>query len=182
MKKTLASSFIAVMLISVSNISYAALLPTTGTVKFQGNIVESTCSVGSDSDKIVNMGTYLKSDIPGSSGGEVTGSKKDFKIKLTGCPVTTPFSKMGITLSGTKDAHNPRLLAIDSSGAEGIGISVYDSKGTQMDFTSGSHKLDDIDIDTASKEILLQAAYVSNGQTAKAGTANATLNFEINYK
>ncbi|WP_047683308.1 MULTISPECIES: fimbrial protein [Xenorhabdus] len=181
MKKTFVLSFITVMLISVSNISYAAPATTKGEVKFQGKIVESTCSVGSDSDKIVNMGTYLKSDIK-NVGEKVDGSERNFKIKLTGCPVTKPVSKMEITLSGTKDAHNPKLLAIDSSGAEGIGISVYDSKGTPMDFTSGSHKLDDIDIDTASKEILLQAAYVSNGQTAKAGTANATLNFEINYK
>ncbi len=92
---------------------------------------------------------------------------------------------MGITLSGTRDTTKQDLLSLDSPStpdtAAGIGIGVY-SKGTKIDFTSGPHKLDDIDIDKASMEIPLEVAYVSNGETAKAGTANATLNFEINYK
>ncbi|PHM26109.1 fimbrial protein [Xenorhabdus budapestensis] len=179
MKKTLVSSFIAAILVSVSNISYAALPATTGTVKFEGKIVESTCTIGSDSDNIVDMGIYLKSGIVGTSGTEVLGSKKDFKIKLTGCPVTAPVSRMVVTLSGTNDTHNPNLLKIDSSGAEGIGIGVY-SKSKLINFSAP--KLDDININSADMEIPLQVAYVSNGETVTAGKANSTLSFSIDYK
>ncbi|REF28332.1 major type 1 subunit fimbrin (pilin) [Xenorhabdus cabanillasii] len=182
MKNIFVSSFIAAILASISSISYAAPATTTGTVQFKGRIIDSACTIDGDSDKIVHMGTYIKSDIK-EKGREVDGSKKDFKIKLTGCPVdSTTHIMMKVTISGTSDVHNSKLLAIESSsGAKGIGIGVY-SESNLIDFTSGSHQLKDIEIDKADTEIPLQVAYVSNGETPTAGQANATLNFNIAYK
>ncbi|MEX0444819.1 fimbrial protein [Xenorhabdus sp. SGI246] len=178
MKKTLASSFITVMLISVSNISYAAFPLTTGEVKFQGDIIESTCNASSDP---VKMGTYHTSEIKAKE-TKVTGSEKNFKIKLTECPVTAVPLSMEVTFSGsTKDTKDSTLLALDSSStAKGIGIGIYDAKGMPISLSS-TYSFPN-KINNAVMEIPLQAAYVSNGVTAEAGTANATLKFEINYK
>lgn len=186
MKNILVSSFIAAILVSVSSISYAALPATTGAVKFSGNIVESTCNIQASSNA-VDMGTYLTSDIE-KKGEEVTGSKKPFKINLTGCPVTTTPLTMEATFSGNKvDSVDSKLLALDAlsgTGATGIGIGIYNSTtGQQIDLSSSSNsKLPEIQISTADIEIPLQVAYVSNGQRIKSGKAEATLNFQINYK
>ncbi|MDC9603571.1 fimbrial protein [Xenorhabdus griffiniae] len=183
MKNSLVSSFIAAILVSVSSVSYAAFPVTTGSVKFHGDIIESTC----DSDvsgNTVNMGTYHMSDI-GKKGSEITGSKKPFSIKLTGCPVTTTPLIMEVTLSGnTPDSTDNRLLALDGSSgtaAAGIGIGIYNNAGVLIDLSSSS-KLPGVTIDKADMEIPLQVAYVSNGQSVRAGKADATLNFNINYK
>ncbi|BET96639.1 fimbrial protein [Xenorhabdus taiwanensis] len=183
MKNSLVSSFIAAILVSVSSISYADFPVTTGSVKFHGDIVESTCNSDA-SGNTVNMGTYHTSDI-GNKGTEISGSKKSFSIKLTGCPVTTTPLTMEVTLSGSSlDSVDNRLLALDGSSgtnAAGIGIGIYNNTGTQIDLSSSS-KLPGIKINTADMEIPLQVAYVSNGQSVKAGKADATLNFNINYK
>ncbi|WP_053067955.1 fimbrial protein [Xenorhabdus khoisanae] len=183
MKNILVSSFIAVILVSVSSISYAALPVTTGSVKFSGNIVESTCNIQASSNA-VDMGTYLRSNIL-KKGEEVTGSKKPFKINLTGCPVTTTPLTMETTFSGnTADTTDGKLLALDTlsgTGATGIGIGIYNSTGQQIDLSS-SPTLPGIPINKTDMEIPLQVAYVSNGQPTKSGKAEATLNFQINYK
>ncbi len=181
MKNILVSSFIAAILISVSSISYAVSSPTTGAVKFTGKIIESTCTVDS-SGNTVNMGTYLKSEIP-KQGEQLIGSKRDFEIKLTGCPVdkSAPIM-MDVTFSGSrKDAKNQKLLALDSSSSsKGISIGIYDKSDSPIDLSSKYSFPDGIK--SSDIEIPLKAAYVSNGETARAGTANATLSFEINYK
>ncbi|CDG21728.1 putative Fimbrial subunit type 1 precursor [Xenorhabdus poinarii G6] len=180
-KNILVSSFIAAILVSVSSISYAVSSPTTGTVEFSGRIIESTCTVNS-SGNTVDMGTYLKSEIQ-KSGDQLAGSKRDFKIKLTGCPVdnSSPIM-MDVTFSGSsKDARNQKLLALDtSSSSKGIGIGIYDKSDVPIDLSS-KYSFPDA-ITSSDIEIPLKAAYVSNGETAQAGTANATLSFEINYK
>ncbi|AOM39516.1 fimbrial protein [Xenorhabdus hominickii] len=185
MKNTFVSSFIAAILISVSNISYAALPATTGTVKFKGDIVESTCSVNSSSLNIVDMGTYLKSDIQKNKGVVVSASKKDFDITLTKCPVTSVPVMMDIVFSGNIDSHHEELLALDSSGetsATGIGIGIYNrTSGTLINWSSSPH-LTDIKIDKTEIKIPLQVAYISNGEPIQAGKADSTLNFTINYK
>ncbi|SFU82040.1 fimbrial protein [Xenorhabdus koppenhoeferi] len=178
MKNIFVLSFIAAILASISSISYAAPATTTGQVKFKGNIIESTCTASSDT---VKMETYLTRDITKRKGAEVRGSKKDFKIKLTGCPVTIPLL-MDVKFSGSnKDTHDTRLLALDTSGAAGIGIGLYNDKDAQIDLSSDLLK-QDVSIDAANMEISLKAAYVSNGQDIKAGVANATLSFVIHYK
>ncbi|WP_340616608.1 fimbrial protein [Xenorhabdus entomophaga] len=187
MKNILVSSFIAAILVSVSSISYAAFPATTGSVKFSGDIVESTCNSDVSGD-IVNMGTYHTSDITETKkGSEVPGSKKPFSIKLTGCPVTTIPLTIEATFSGNKvDSVNNKLLELDTlsetgTGAAGIGIGIYDEKDQQIDLSS-SPTLPGIEINGTNMEVPLRAAYVSNGKPARSGKAEATLNFKINYK
>ncbi|MBE8595237.1 fimbrial protein [Xenorhabdus sp. BG5] len=182
MKNSLVLSFIAAILVSVSSISYAAPSITTGEVKFTGRIIESTCTVGGNSDKIVNMGTYLKSDIK-IAGTKVAGSERNFTIKLTGCPVDTSVPiMMNVTFSGSsEDTRDSKLLALDtSSSSKGIGIGIYDKSDVQINLSS-TYPFPD-KISTSDMEIPLKAAYVSNGDTPTAGTADATLNFDIYYK
>ncbi|WP_416775778.1 fimbrial protein [Xenorhabdus budapestensis] len=180
MKKTLVSSFIAAILVSVSNISYAAFPATTGTVTFKGDIVASTCTASS---KPVKMGTYHTSDINGKKGIKVTGSEKDFNIQLTNCPVTAVPLSMDVKFSGSnKDSKDGKLLALDTSGATGIGIGFYDDGGNQIDLSTTAILKKDILINKKDMIIPLKAAYVSNGDAVKAGAANATLSFSIDYK
>ncbi|MBD2813653.1 type 1 fimbrial protein [Xenorhabdus sp. Flor] len=180
MKNIFVLSFIAAILASISSISYAAFPATTGQVKFQGNIIESTCTASSDP---VKMGTYHTSDITKTKGTEVPGSKKDFNINLTNCPVTTVPLLMDVKFSGSnKDTYDNRLLALDTSGATGIGIGFYNEKDTLIDLSSTNLLKQNVTISKKDMEIPLKVAYVSNGKDVKAGVANATLDFVIHYK
>ncbi|MEQ1974780.1 fimbrial protein [Xenorhabdus sp. SGI240] len=182
MKNVLVSSFIVAILASVSNISYAAPPATTGEVKFTGRIIETTCTVSDDTDKVVNMGTHLKSDIK-TAGIKVAGSERNFKIKLTGCPVdpSAPIT-MDVTFSGSQvDSKNANLLALNtSSSSKGIGIGIYDESDKQINLSS-TYSFSD-KTSKSDMVIPLKAAYVSNGDNPTAGTADATLHFNINYR
>lgn len=171
-------SLITGTLMSLSSTTYGV---TNGTVKFTGKIMETTCTISGGSALSVPMGAFLKSEIK-NKGDKVSGSERDFDIKLTGCPVVTGAPVlMSIAFTGTADLEDDKLLKLDATGAEGIGIGLYDKDGNQISLNSASYEYPDA-INSANVNIPFKVAYVANGQSGVAGKAEATLNFDISYK
>ncbi|WP_032115445.1 fimbrial protein [Candidatus Arsenophonus nilaparvatae] len=185
MKNTLTSYFIGISLILFSKIAFSA---TDGTVTFSGAIIDTPCDVtlspgSSNSSLAIDMGVYMKDKVPSTSGQKVNGSERPLAFRLKNCPHYDGHSIVPkITFKANKDDHNPKLIKLDGSGAEGVGIGLYDDSGNLLDIRD----IYQHNIATPKGGVLFiipfKVAYVSNGETAKPGKANASISFEIAYK
>lgn len=175
MKKYLVFPLLTSAFMFSSSASYAV----TGTVKFTGEIYEASCALDGTVGP-VKMGNYSKADIGTKSA--VVGSRIGFEIKLKDCPVVAADKlALSIKLTGTADSDVPSIIKLDDAGATGVGIGIYSATNDLIKINDVSHNLG-LAIATKDMTIPLQAAYVSNGATKAAGPANASVNFEIEYK
>ncbi|HGJ5857742.1 fimbrial protein [Arsenophonus nasoniae] len=187
MKNNLTSYFIGLLLILFCNTALAA---TGGTVKFSGAIIDTPCSLtlasessSSSSSLAIDMGVYMKDKVPNASGQKVVGSEKELSIKLQDCPHYDGYDIMPkIVFRANHDDHNSKLIKLDGTGAEGIGIGLYDSSGRLLDIKDVYESKVATSKDNRMLTFLFKAAYVSNGQKVKSGKANASINFEVSYK
>ncbi|HGJ5875197.1 MAG TPA: fimbrial protein [Arsenophonus sp.] len=185
MKNILTCYFIGIWLILLSNVAFSA---TTGTVKFSGAVIDTPCnltlSASSSTSLTIDMGAYMKDKVPRTSGQKIAGSEKPLEIRLTDCPHNDGYNILPkIIFKANPDDHNTKLIKLEGSGAEGIGVGLYDSAGNLLDIRKTYQPGLATPRDTStSLTIPFKAAYVSNGQTAKAGKANASVSFEVSYK
>lgn len=159
-------------------------MAANGTVKFTGEIKQSTCQVTSNTqNKEVYLGTYPTSAFP------TVGAKsaaKAFQISLDRCDA----GDYTLRFEGNTVAGNPDLLSVSNVGgtgtaATGLGIEITDNNGKPFAIGDGTNINDDVakvSIAADGKAIFnLQARYRSfAGVTA--GLANATSPFTIEYK
>ncbi|RDT62477.1 fimbrial protein, partial [Klebsiella pneumoniae] len=77
---------IATSLVLSSVLFSGATLAADGTVHFRGEVIDSTCTVTTDtSNQTVNIGRV---SVKTFAGIDSTASVKDFHIRLEGCPAT----------------------------------------------------------------------------------------------
>ena len=77
---------IATSLVLSSALFSGATLAADGTVHFRGEVIDSTCTVTTDtSNQTVNIGRV---SVKTFAGIDSTASVKDFHIRLEGCPAT----------------------------------------------------------------------------------------------
>lgn len=144
--------------------------------------MKATCTVSGASDFPVTMGAYLKSEIKNRGDDKFSGSERDLSIRLISCPVVVGAPVlMSIAFTGTADKVDNKLLILDSSGAKGIGIGLYDEGGNQIPLNSAEYDYP-VTIGNNDVNIPFKVTYVSNGEASAAGKAEATLNFDISYK
>ncbi|ENA0608713.1 fimbrial protein [Enterobacter bugandensis] len=149
-----------------------------GTIKFEGDIVDTPCVVSSESsDQTVSMGK-VKSSI--FTKAKDVAPEQGFNIKLDECS-TSVKKNANVTFIGTQDTADNTLLAINnaSGAAKGVGIEILNNSGTAIAMGSAS-------ADTALKDgqdtLLFKARYKSTAATVTPGSANAQTDFEVNYK
>uniref|UniRef100_A0A3B0MIN3 Putative fimbrial-like protein YfcP n=1 Tax=Arsenophonus endosymbiont of Trialeurodes vaporariorum TaxID=235567 RepID=A0A3B0MIN3_9GAMM len=136
MKNTLTSYFISISLILFSKIVFST---TDGTVTFSETMIDTSCNVtlspGSSSSSLaIDMSVYMKDKVPSTSGQKVTGSERPLAFRLKDCPHYDGYSIVPkITFKANNDDHNPKLIKLDGSGAEGVGIGFYDDSGNLLD-------------------------------------------------
>lgn len=128
------------------------------------------------------MGAYMKDQVPKASGGKIAGSEKPIEIKLDKCPNGKNYSVYPkVKISAIKDSFHDKLIKLDESGAKGVAIGLYDEAGNLLDIKKNYEP--NVAFNNESPFIIkLKAAYIANGQPVKAGKANATIGFEIDYK
>lgn len=183
MKNNFTRYFIGILLILFSNLVFSV---PNGTISFEGKIIESPCvlslSKSSANSLTVQMGAFMKDKVPTESGKKVPDSEKQIEIKLDRCPHGSGYSVYPIVkISASNDSFNKKLIKLDNNGAEGVAIGLFDSTGNLLDITENyEHNLPFKN--NGPVIINLKAAYVANGQRVKAGKANATIGFEIDYK
>ncbi|MEO3989816.1 fimbrial protein [Pseudocitrobacter cyperus] len=168
---------VAALIISASAMNAYAV---NGTVKFTGEIIESTCTVTSgDQNKDVFIGKYPTSAF--TTTGDVTASKS-FTINLEKCEA----GDYSLRFDAPTVAGNPNLLAVDSAGGVGIEILTNDEKIIPINQDSDSNSpwvnVATSGDATGTATFNLKARYKSFMDKVTAGTANANATFTIEYK
>lgn len=116
-----------------------------------------------------------------STGSETT--KTSFHIKVKDCPASV--TTVAVLFDGAREQTDTSLLAINSGGASGVAIKLYEHDQTtavslgkttaKQAVTPGSSG------STGSADLEFYADYVSTGATVTAGDANGTANFNMIY-
>jgi major type 1 subunit fimbrin (pilin) len=174
MKTCLSLTAVGMMLLagSVSAQAY------DGTVNFQGEIVDSACTVdiGAGNTMTVDMGKVNKSAFTGAGS---TASATKFTLKLKDCPET--ITSATVKFDGTAYSGDDSVLALtqETGVATGVGIQLSDRTQSVLPlFTaSSSYPL------AAKTENTLDfyARYIAMADTVTAGPANSVATFTMNY-
>lgn len=160
-----------------------------GTLTFNGSIYNATCAIdinnnGGGTTGSVNMGRHPTSAFPeedSEAGG--TGGDGVIDIKLKDCPTN---GKLKVSFNGTR-VPGTQVLQLDNYGsagtADGIGIVLLDEDDDYINI-DGSVAIEKKV--TESKEYTYSMLakyyrYTADDNKVKAGQANATLNFSVEY-
>lgn len=148
-----------------------------GTVTFQGEIVESACSVTDDTkDQTVLLGKWPTTTF--AAVGDTSGAKA-FQIKLEKCDA----GNYTLRFDGNYPSGHPELLAV-TGGATGVGIEILDNNGNTFPLAQDVDSNEAIIVvdDSGSATADLKARYKSYEETVTAGEADSTANFSIEYR
>ncbi|QRG78047.1 fimbrial protein [Citrobacter sp. R56] len=150
-----------------------------GTVKFTGNILDAACivDIGENSTIPVPLGDIQKSSFTGD--GSLAATTK-FTVKLKSCPAGV--DQATVKFSGTSYQGDDNFIQLDQAAdvATGVAIQIKDATQTIVPLMVDSQPytlLPDVvnDLD-------FYASYVQKGTTVVKGTANATVNFTVDYQ
>lgn len=139
-----------------------------------GTIKNAACSVSFGNNQTVPLGTFSTGYL--NSAGKKT-PLQPFMITLDNCPYN--YNDVQVTFEGDIATGNPQLLALQSGGAQNVGVAIYDSDKTSLIplNTSSSGK----SVSTTQETTLtFYAAYQSTG-TVTEGAANADVSFTVSY-
>lgn len=171
-RKALAS--LALVLSAFGSTAMAA----DGTVKFNGDIVDTPCVVSTDSaDQTVTLGK-----VKASTFAKAKDISKDqgFSIKLEECDATVKKTAT-VMFIGSQDSADNTLLALsnDSGAATGVGIEILNNAGTVIPMGTASS---DNALQTGENVLNFKAHYKSTAATVGVGPANSQADFQITYK
>lgn len=148
----------------------------SGTVTFNGEIIDAPCSVAPESvDQVVEMG-QISNRVLLNQGKSVT---KPFHIELQDCDVTTQKS-VNITFGGSADVNNPELLGIAGS-ATGAGIGIVTGTGELVELGKPTDTTTLLEGDNT----LEFAAYLQGSSASAAvvpGEFTSVANFTLAYE
>ncbi|MDH1790770.1 type 1 fimbrial protein [Stenotrophomonas sp. GD03819] len=164
-------------LLSLSVFAIAASSVSAETLEITGELMTSTCSVGSTGGTItVPMGKVDLASVNAST----RAGQKNFTIALD-CSGSGASQDVGVRFGGTPHGSTGNLALTAASTATNVGVALYDAAGNQQKIgedpavwvtiaAGGSGQLD------------YSAWYASPATNATAGTANASGDFVVLYK
>ena len=162
------------------SMALAVIMPTaamaaSGTVEFEGEIVQSSCDVtGASKDQTVVIGTYPTSVF--ANVGDVSASTA-FTLGLENCEPTN----YTVRFDGPAPAGHPSLLSV--SEATGVGIEILDFADRPFPINQSIDNPASVEVSPdGSATVNLKARYKSYEPTVTAGQANATSTFSIEYR
>ena len=183
MNKTLLSAAL------IASFGFAALAPNTarasdGTITFNGNVLSSTCSVGT-----VTGGSVTGSDVAVTlpdvqssafTGPGVTAGLTPFSLNLTGCPVTPSGVQVGATFATNIDAATG---AITSTGTSNVEVQLATPAGAGFDLNSQpAFGPVTATISGGTATLAYGAQYYQPSTTAiTPGTVNASVTYTLTY-
>ncbi|OZI41758.1 fimbrial protein [Bordetella genomosp. 4] len=161
-------------------LALAAALPmaahaASGTVQFQGEIIQSTCDVTTATkDQTVVIGTYPTTLF--KAVGDVSSSKA-FTIDLENCEA----GDYTVRFDGNTPAGQPELLAV--SVATGVGIEILDNNDNVFPINQTLANPAYVTVGSdGTATVNLKARYKSFANAVTAGEANASSTFSIEYR
>ncbi len=164
-------------ILSLSALAVSAPSVYAESLEITGELMTSTCSVGSTGGTItVPMGKVDLASVNAST----RAGQKNFTIALD-CSGSGASQDVGVRFGGTPDGSTGNLALTAASDATNVGVALYDGDGNHQKIgddptvwvtiaAGGTGQLD------------YSAWYASPGQNATQGTANASGNFVVVYK
>jgi major type 1 subunit fimbrin (pilin) len=163
-------------------LSSSAVFAADGTLKFVGNIGNSSCQVtgGENVEITVPMGTVPVETLKKNAEGPAVG----FAITLQNCQKGTYY----LVLDGVSPSGEPNVLALDRAGAagiaEGVGIKIKDISDKDVTLSKTLDLENDAKVeitnDDGSGTFYLKANYYAYDQgELEPGVADATATFTI---
>ncbi|MBS81748.1 fimbrial protein [Variovorax sp. Varisp41] len=162
--------------VAVGALSQAAMA-SDGTINFQGEIIDATCSVApSSQNKTVQLGKIVSRAFTGIG---TISTPVDFSIDLLDCKTDT-LKNAQVTFSGTADGDN---LAIANSGqtvaaATGVSIQLKDSTGNPIKLGTPSPKYI---LGNGTNSLQFKANYFATKDSVTVGPANGMAQFTVAY-
>lgn len=168
---------VTLRLLSLSALAAIAPSVSAETLEITGELMTSTCSVGSTGGTItVPMG---KVDLASVNAATRAG-QKNFTIALD-CTGSGAAQEVGVRFGGTPDGSTGNLALTAASTASAVGVALYDAAGNQQKI--GEDPAVWVNIAAGgSGQLDYSAWYASPGKNAQAGTANASGDFVVLYK
>lgn len=177
-KKTALVLALATSAVSMATMAATAVTPTTGTIEFQGELVNSACGLSPNSSPV-------KVDF-----GQVPTSlfKKDTRvnpvhqnIELQDCDTTVATHATVTYTPTTIDVTDNTLAAFTSGSAKGVGIGLSDSGNQDVTWGQASAQVNLKD----GTNMIPFVAYLKADNASAAvtpGEFQSTINFQIDYQ
>lgn len=149
-----------------------------GNVNFTGQIINSACSVRSDSiDQIVELGQARTNQF--KNVGE-WGNKIPFKIVLENCDISVS-SSVGAMFTGSADSNDPLVFQTSSGpgSVSGIGIGIVDAGGNVV--VPNAQPLVYQPLIDGDNTLYFSARYRSTRKDVSGGFANSHVWFSLKY-
>lgn len=148
-----------------------------GIIHFQGQFIETTCTVETNNSNknegTVQLGSWLVNTF--TNVGEETDATP-VNVSLSGCPAT--LGKARVTFEGTADATNTDLYKV--SEATGVGIGLSADANSKNYFTPNS-EVEGITLQNNQGNKTYYARYVTTDDAVTPGAANADVTVTIQY-
>lgn len=199
MKKVILASIFPLLMTSAFSSLAANPAPLQidgGKINFTGAVVSAPCAVDNvTDDQTVRLGQVPTNRLVGRGS---TSSAVPFTIKLTGCDlssadVTDPtkpasYTSASVTFSGSTVTDDSTLAILSAASGAGDTTTAAQNVGIQILQNNTAVKVDGSTATTAHKilvgtnEIPFSAVYVATADGVVAGSANAIVNFLVNYE
>lgn len=161
-------------------VSMNASAATTGTVNFQGSVINGTCQIATASDnQTITLPQALASDFTGANQPGIGSTITPFQITLTGCDASAP----GIVAV----AFNFNPVAgfddvIENTGtATGVGVRIHDSQTKTIAMTGTEFHTTPVALVNGDMVFNLDAEYYSTAAAVTAGSVLATATIGVHY-
>lgn len=170
---------LALVMSGLSAGAMAAASTSNGNVNFTGHIVDTPCTVSSESANLAVDLNEVKASV--FTQAKDKSVDKDFQIDLLNCSTSTLKTASVAFVSGAHDSNDSTLLAVSgpSPVATGVGIEITNNDGTAIPMGTASSDFGLVD---GANSLYFKAHYKSTTGTVTAGSANASTDFQITYK
>ena len=168
---------LSLRLLSLSALAVAAPSVSAETLEITGELMTSTCSVGSTGGTItVPMG---KVDLA-SVNADTRAGQKNFSIQLD-CTGSGAAQDVSVRFGGLPHGSTGNLGLTAASTARNVGVALYDAAGNHQKI--GEDPVQWVTIAAGgSGQLDYSAWYASPAQDAEAGIANASGDFVVLYR
>lgn len=153
---------------------------TSGTINFQGSVINATCQIATASDnQTIQLPQALSSDFTGANQAGLGSTIVPFQITLTGCDTATP-GTVAVGFNFTPAAGYNDVIN-NTGTATGIGLRIHDSQNKTIAMTGTDFHTTPQSLASGDVVFNLDAEYYSTAATVTPGTVLATATIEVTY-
>lgn len=158
----------------------ASAMAIDGIINFEGDIVATPCVVATKSqNQNVNLGQVKKIDLNGTAGLRSAGTPFDIVLEECSLDATNP-EQAHISFIGNSVSPTVLAAGLQQGGATGVGIELSDVNGDVI--TLNQVHTTPFNLVDGQNTLKFSARYISTAATVTTGHADATADFQFQYK